>query len=288
MSTDTSSSSGASFTGKYKSLSIAENIEDVEWYRPGGFYPLDVGEIIIDRFKVVHKLGNGGIATVWFCWDLQEEKWIALKINSASHSSDNCGDLRAIRLIKDRSQETDELDENHIMMASQTFFIKSPNGQHLCSVLPVAGPSFPAWEDKIGEDFDTRKKIGYQLTKALSFLHSKGICHGDFRPDNILMKLKPGCLDQIGYKEMQALLGKPLGGQLLDGDKRSPHAPKYAYLPFSFKDRHLSHMVSDDITIVGFGEAYETNNPPEELNIPPKYAGPEWLFDKQTGITNDL
>ncbi|KAI0846991.1 kinase-like protein [Daldinia vernicosa] len=280
--------SGASFVRKYNSLSILDEVEDVEWYQPGGFYPLDVGETIIDRFKVVHKLGHGGIATVWFCWDLQEEKWIALKINSASHSSDDCPDLQAIRIIEAQSQGIDELNDNNIMIARQTFFIESPNGRHLCFVLPVAGPRFPDWKHKIGEDFGRLKKISYQLTKALAFLHSKRIGHGDFRPDNILMRLKPGCLDQIGYDEMQALIGEAIGEQLLKGDERSPHAPKYAYLPFSFRNGNLSHMISDDIAIVDFGESYEARKPPERLNIPPKYAGPEWLFGNQTGIENDI
>ncbi|KAI2778522.1 kinase-like protein [Daldinia loculata] len=288
MSSTNTTGSGTSFARKYNSLSILDEVEDVEWYQPGGFYPLDVGATIIDRFKVIHKLGHGGIATVWFCWDLQEEKWIALKINSASHSSDDCSDLKAIRMIEAQSQGIDELNDNNIMIAMQTFFIESPNGRHLCSVLPVAGPRFTDWEDKIGEDFDRRKKISYQLTKALAFLHGKRICHGDFRPDNILMRLKPCYLDQIGYDEMQALIGEAIGEQLLDGDERSPHAPKYAYLPFSFRNGNLSHMISDDIAIVDFGESYETHSPPERLNIPPKYAGPEWLFGRQTGIGNDI
>ncbi|KAI0108063.1 kinase-like protein [Daldinia grandis] len=287
MSNTSTTRSSASFTRKYNSLSILDEVEDVEWYQPGGFYPLDVGETIIDRFKVIHKLGHGGIATVWFCWDLQEEKWIALKINSASHSSDDCSDLKAIQMIEAQSQGIEELNDNNIMIALQTFFIESPNGRHLCSVLPVAGPRFTDWEDKIG-DFERRKNVSYQLTKALAFLHSKRICHGDFRPDNILMKLKPDCLDQIGCDEMQALIGEAIGEQLLDGDERSPHAPKHAYLPFSFRSGNLSHMISDDIAIVDFGESYETHSPPERLNIPSKYAGPEWLFSNQTGIGNDI
>ncbi|KAK6951449.1 hypothetical protein Daesc_007984 [Daldinia eschscholtzii] len=288
MSRTNTTRSSASFVRKYNSLSIMDEVEDVEWYQLGGFYPLDIDETIINRFKAVHKLGHGGIATVWFCWDLQEEKWIALKINSATHSSDDCSDLKTNRMIEARSKGTEELKDNNIMIALETFFIESPNGRHLCSVLPVAGPRFTDWEDRIGEDFDRRKKISYQLAKALAFLHSKGICHGDFRPDNILMRLKPGCLDQIGYDEMKALIGEANGEQLLDGDERSPHAPKCAYLPFSFRNGNLSHMISDDIAIVDFGESYKRDNPPEKLNIPLKYAGPEWIFGDQTGLGNDI
>ncbi|KAI1802150.1 kinase-like protein [Daldinia bambusicola] len=285
---NTNTTWSSAFSRKYISRPIMDEVEDVEWYRPGGFYPLDIGETIIDRFKVVHKLGHGGIATVWFCWDLQEDKWIALRINSASHSSDDCSDLKANQMLRARAQGIAELDENNIMIASQTFFIESPNGRHLCSVLPVAGPKFTNWEDKIEEDWCQKKKISYQITKALAFLHERGICHGDFRPDNILMRLKPGCLDRIGYDEMQALIGEASGEKLPDGDERSPHTPKCTYRPFSFRNGNLSHMVSDDIAIVDFGKAYEIGSLPKKLNIPLKYASPEWLFGSQTGVENDL
>lgn len=55
---------------KYNGLSMHDDVEYVEWYQPGEFYPLDLGETINNRFEVIHKLGHGGIATVWLCWDL--------------------------------------------------------------------------------------------------------------------------------------------------------------------------------------------------------------------------
>lgn len=287
--------SESSFKLQYRSLSISSDVEDVEWYKPGGYCPVDVGDVIHDRFKVADKLGYGGIATVWLCLDLQNSKWRALKINSSSHSSEDCADLKAIKLLGDQPHQLKELEENHIMVALETFFLDSPNGRHLCSVLPVAGPSYAVWEERIYEDFKGEEKLSYkrkichQLTKGLAFLHQKGICHGDFRPGNILMKLKPGCLDQLGYDEMIDLLGSEAVGEiLLDDDKRSPHAPKYACLSIECLYGRLSELVSGNIVIVDFGEAYEVSTPPEKLDIPHSYAGPEWLLGKQTGIGNDI
>lgn len=36
----------------------------------GGYYPVEVGEIFVDRYQVVKKLGWGHFSTVWLCWDI--------------------------------------------------------------------------------------------------------------------------------------------------------------------------------------------------------------------------
>ena len=38
--------------------------ENVAKYRPGGFCPVDLGQVIASRFKVIHKLGFGGFSTL--------------------------------------------------------------------------------------------------------------------------------------------------------------------------------------------------------------------------------
>lgn len=36
----------------------------------GGYYPVEIGEIFVDRYQVVKKLGWGHFSTVWLCWDI--------------------------------------------------------------------------------------------------------------------------------------------------------------------------------------------------------------------------
>lgn len=147
------------------------------------------------------------------------------------------------------------------MLPLETFFLASPNGTHLYSALPVAGPKLTDWRRVLENDFNRVKRISHQLVEGLAFLHSRGICHGDFRPDNVLMKLKPGCLDHVGVEEMRVLLGEAIREPVLTGDgDRSPHAPRYCYIPFNFLA--YPHMISDDIATVDFGEIYEADNPP--------------------------
>ena len=36
----------------------------------GGYYLVEIGEIFVDRYQVVRKLGWGHFSTVWLCWDM--------------------------------------------------------------------------------------------------------------------------------------------------------------------------------------------------------------------------
>lgn len=48
--------------------------ENWPWYTPSSFYPVRIGEILRDKYRVLYKLGPlgyGTTATIWLCRDLQ-------------------------------------------------------------------------------------------------------------------------------------------------------------------------------------------------------------------------
>lgn len=38
---------------------------------PGGYYPVQIGDLFHGRYHVVRKLGWGHFSTVWLCWDIR-------------------------------------------------------------------------------------------------------------------------------------------------------------------------------------------------------------------------
>ncbi|OQD98599.1 hypothetical protein PENVUL_c070G02710 [Penicillium vulpinum] len=44
------------------------------------FYPIDLGELLNERYLVEHKLGFGGGSTVWMAHDLHDKRGVALKV----------------------------------------------------------------------------------------------------------------------------------------------------------------------------------------------------------------
>lgn len=272
---------------KYQRLDTDEEIENLEDYEPGGYHPIDLCDVLDGRFEVIYKLGFGGIAMVWLCYEFDAERWRAVKINAASHSSENCAELKILQTMRENNVTPEQLEAMHIVVPLETFWIDGPNGRHLCSVMPVLGPRLSKWREELGIDYDTIDKMSYQFTEGLSLLHKMGIAHGDFRPSNILTRLKPHCLDNISVDEMKDLLDAPDFEEVLTVDgEQSVHAPQDAVTGVCW-DR-LKHLISDDIAIVDFGESYLFDNPPSTLGIPRVYGAPEIVFDGTPTVMSDI
>ena len=55
-------------------------------YKIGGYHPIHVGEILMDRYVIIQKLGWGHFSTVWLTKDLRYNSYVALKVQkSAQH-----------------------------------------------------------------------------------------------------------------------------------------------------------------------------------------------------------
>ncbi|KAK6852021.1 hypothetical protein PG995_012146 [Apiospora arundinis] len=274
-------------------------IEELEQYEPGGFCPIDLSlrdepKFINDRFQVIYKLGFGGFGTVWLCYDLVTKRWRALKVHQARHSSpthltEDRGDRLVNQTMERDGISTEEALANGVVLPLETFWIDSPNGRHMCTVLPLLGPRLTDLMDHMpGDDPGRIKHISYQTAQSMNFLHQHGLCHGDFRPRNVLLKLRDGCFDSISVEEMRQLLERPAMIDIeLQNGERSPHAPELAVSCIEWDK--LWEYVTDDVAIVDFGETYTTTNPnPPDLGIPRRYAAPEILVGGDKGMATDL
>ena len=45
-------------------------LENWDWYKPGLFYPVRIGEVFKSRYQVLGKIGYGSRSTAWLCRDL--------------------------------------------------------------------------------------------------------------------------------------------------------------------------------------------------------------------------
>ena len=55
-------------------------------YKIGGYHPVHVGEILMDRYVIIQKLGWGHFSTVWLTKDLLHGSYVAMKVQkSAQH-----------------------------------------------------------------------------------------------------------------------------------------------------------------------------------------------------------
>lgn len=108
--------------------------EDINLFPRGFCYPISIGEIIVERYRIIHKLGHGAFSTVWMAQDMLEKKDVALKILMLGNPDDRDCDMQSdmIGIAKDLT---------YLLVYHQTFMLPSPHGQHRVFVLPLQGPS---------------------------------------------------------------------------------------------------------------------------------------------------
>lgn len=300
--------------------------EGTEDYTPGGLHPTHLGDLLGGRYKVVLKLGHGGFGTVWLCRDTKENKWRAVKILRASDSTEDCADLRVHSVFSDMDPQSTAISHSRIAFALNHFWVNGPNGTHLCVVLPLLGPNLEGSARRYQYEETTLMRICYQLAQAMRFLHAKGVCHGDFRPQNVCSTLKRD-IDDLEEDEIIRVFGRPKlmclvddgefewedgsdgavefsddevhndggsdAGELDDDttdrvEEPEDHLPRYLVATSHIDPE--SPYVSNDIALIDFGESFFASAAPEGTGIPSHYGAPETFIDKcgDLGFGSDL
>jgi serine/threonine-protein kinase SRPK3 len=164
--------------------------EDLEQYKPGGFHPLALKQIVGGgRFQIVHKLGSGSIGSAWLVRDLESgsdnsSRLVCLKVIRADHSP-RCGqDAAEIAVPRALAAASAGL-RKRLLVPTESFFEFGPNGTHLCTISDVGGPSISSIHDCPGRTMGNRRlraefsrKIARQVAGFVHGMHSMGYAHG--------------------------------------------------------------------------------------------------------------
>jgi serine/threonine protein kinase/Tfp pilus assembly protein PilF len=134
----------------------------------------------ISHFRILKKIGAGGMGEVYLAQDTNLGRTVALKILPAEVSSDSERLRRFILEAKTASSL------NHPNVA-QIHEIGEADGMHFIVMEHVEGETL---HNKIGGhpmNTEDLLHISIQVADALSVAHSKGIIHRDLKPSNIMI-----------------------------------------------------------------------------------------------------
>ena len=136
------------------------------------------GHLFAGRYRMVERLGRGGMGEVWRADDLVLETAVALKLIEAESADARARILNEVRLARQVTHPAvcrvyDVGEAEGLMFFSMELI----RGEDLSSVLRRVG-RLP--QDKVIE-------IGIQLCAGLAAAHAQGVLHRDLKPANVLV-----------------------------------------------------------------------------------------------------
>ncbi|ESZ93473.1 hypothetical protein SBOR_6122 [Sclerotinia borealis F-4128] len=262
-------------------------------YGEGGFHPIHLDDLFKhDRYKIIHKLGHGGFATVWLARDTNRERYVAMKV-LASRLSRGSPEVEILRMMK---MSPEHIGKSHVMSLLDHFFHTGPNGRHLCLVSEVGGPSIKQFNECPGEYKGSRRleasvarNVCLQAINGLNYIHTTGIVHGDVTPANILLQLAN--IDEWTVDQIYERLGVPQKQEIVhDSSSLSVSEssfPDYTVVAINMKEVD-PNWLSDEIIIIDFGIAFLQKSPSHDIGTPKSYCAPEFLFGFCRSIASDI
>jgi tetratricopeptide (TPR) repeat protein len=185
--------------------------------RTADFVP---GHLFAGRYRMVERLGRGGMGEVWRADDLVLETAVALKLIQAESADARARILNEVRLARQVTHPAvcrvyDVGEAEGLMFFSMELI----RGEDLASVLRRVG-RLP--QDKVIE-------IGLQLCAGLAAAHAQGVLHRDLKPANILIDDNGlvrisdfGIAIQRTHVDRHALTGTPA---FMAPEQRTPGTP---------------------------------------------------------------
>ena len=164
-----------------------------------------IGTIISERYRVLRKLGEGGMGVVYLAEHILIEKKVALKILGEDFARKADLVARFMQEAKAASRIgheniVDISDFGQTASGSVFFAMEHLEGSDLATAIREDGPMA----------FSRVLPIVQQICRALAAAHGKGIIHRDMKPENVFIITKNGKPDFVkildfGIAKMSAL-----------------------------------------------------------------------------------
>ncbi|KAI1109260.1 kinase domain-containing protein [Nemania sp. NC0429] len=265
------------------------DLEDFEDYRIGGFHPTKIGDTFHhDRYEIVHKLGFGGYSTIWLATDKCLKRYVSLKFLVAGESAKS-PESAVIRMLSG-GDDAAHPGRQFIAQLLDEFSFDGPNGRHTCLVQEPAGCTIASSKENSSNFMfpaETARSIAAQLIMGVSYVHSRGVCHGDLHLRNFL--LRGPDLNHLSPTEISTryrLDKTPV--QRVDGAGAESHAPPYAVYPL-YIAMPAKKLTDPIVTISDYGTSFIVSaETTPKLYTPALYLPPEEFFGEPITQAADI
>ncbi len=133
------------------------------------------------RYRILKRLGGGGMGTVYLAHDGKLDRNVALKVPKLDHA----GDREWINRFYQEARAAAALHHRNIC---SIFDIGEVDGVHYISMAWIEGESLADWtRGKKQISIRDAVSVVYRLALALQEAHARGVIHRDLKPANVMM-----------------------------------------------------------------------------------------------------
>lgn len=140
-----------------------------------------IGHILDNRYKILEKVGSGGMASVYKAQDILLDRIVAVKILHSKYASDHDFVVR----FRQEAQAAAKLSQPNIV---NIYDVGYDENAHYIVMEYVRGETLKDYIEKHGHlPINTSIQISFDIGGALEHAHANGIVHCDIKPHNILV-----------------------------------------------------------------------------------------------------
>ncbi|MFO0635628.1 MAG: protein kinase [Nannocystaceae bacterium] len=134
----------------------------------------------IGRYRVVDRLGHGGMGVVYAAHDDELDRTVALKVLRRELAPGSRGRQRLLR----EAQAAAKLAHPNVV---HVYEVGQAGERVFMAMELVRGPTLRAWQDQRERSWSEVVAIYLQAGEGLVAAHAEGLVHRDFKPDNVLV-----------------------------------------------------------------------------------------------------
>ncbi|MEM9458888.1 MAG: serine/threonine-protein kinase [Myxococcota bacterium] len=140
--------------------------------------PIDPGTIVDGAYRVLRRLGGGGMGVVYLAEHVELERRVALKLHLGSVDSQELARLRREARVMAR------LSDPHVLTVHG---VGTHQGRMFIAMEYAEGGTLSAWLEQGPHDWRQTVGLLVQAGRGLAAAHHVGVVHRDFKPDNVLI-----------------------------------------------------------------------------------------------------
>jgi len=151
-----------------------------------------LGRVLADRYRVIRKVGAGGMGSIYEVEHVEIGRRLALKVLHSQFASD----AGVVKRFRNEGRAASRIGHPHIVECMD--FGRTPEGLPFLVMEFLEGRSLAEEMQAEGPlPVGRATRIARQVALALSAAHEKGIIHRDVKPENVFLNRRPDGTENV-------------------------------------------------------------------------------------------